>query len=109
VPATPRTPRDRLREYCRLLADLVGWDRSVGDDAPRFGLMFRDRADALLAAAHGLAAHPHLSGDRELADRVAALDAAVARPVAEPRFTRDVVAAGHEVAERLEDLLDVAW
>lgn len=71
--------------------------------------MFRSRADALVAAAGRLAAHPALSDDEELGRRVAALGRAATRPYADPAFNRDVIACGHEVAERVEDLLDVTW
>lgn len=112
VPTPPsgrETPRDLLQEYCRQLADLVGWDRSVGDDTPRFGLMFRDKADGLVVAAHRLAATPPLSGDVELAHRVTTLGRVAAGPVTDPTFNREVIAAGHDVAERVEDVLDIAW
>lgn len=108
-PGGPETPRELLRGYCRELAGLVSWDRSVGDDTPRFGQLFRDKADGLLGAARRLAAHPSLSGDAELGHRVAALDAQVRRPVTEPSFNRGVIEAGHAVAEQAEDVLGVAW
>lgn len=100
-------PRELLLQLCRVLADLASWDRSVGDDAPRFGLSFRDKADRLLAAAEHLAAHPSLVDDGELADRVTVLRRAVGRPVGDSSFTRDVIEAGHAVAEQAEDVLGV--
>jgi hypothetical protein len=109
APTGQGTPRELLREYCRQLADLVSWDRSVGDDTPRFGLMFRDRVDGLVDAARRLAAHPALSGDVELAHRVTSLGTAAARAVTDPTFNRDAIANGHDVAERAEDVLDVMW
>lgn len=105
TPPDPTTADARLRELCRQLAAMVSWDRSVGDDAPRFGLMFRERADGLLVAARALAAHPSLVEDDDLRRRVDELDRAVARHVEDPWFNREVVAATHEVAERAEDLL----
>lgn len=108
-PGGPATARELLREYCRQLAELVSWDRSVGDDTPRFGQSFRDRADGLHVAARRLAAHPSLSGDVDLAHRVAALGSETAREVTDPSFNRDVIAAGHEVAEQAEDALGVVW
>jgi hypothetical protein len=109
LPDGPGTPGELLRGYCRQLAEVASWDRSVGDDAPRFGLSFRDRADALLAAAHGLAAHPSLSDDAELTQRVAVLGLAAAHPVTEASYNRDVIEAGHAIAERAEDALGVVW
>jgi len=109
LPVDRDAPRALLQEYCRRLAVFVSWDASVGDDAPRSGLLLRDLADGLAAAARRLAAHPALSGDAELAHRVASLDRAAARAVTDPAFSREVVEAGHEVAERGEDVLGVVW
>lgn len=103
------TPHEGLQDYCRELAAYVAWEKTYGDDAPRFGLTYRDKAEELLAAARRLAAHPALAGDTDLADRVRALDELVARPVTEARFNRDVIAAGHHVAEQVEDTLGTAW
>lgn len=90
-----------------MLAAYVSWEKTYGDDAPRFGLTYRDKADGLLAAARRLAAHPALADDATLMQRVRALDGVVERPVTEPRFNRDVIGAGHDVAERAEDALGV--
>lgn len=112
MPTTPTghgTPREPLQEHCRRLADLVSWDRSVGDDTPRFGLSFRDKVDALVESARSLVAHPALSGDAELAHRLTALVAVAERAVTDPTFNRDAIANGHDVAERAEDVLDVSW
>jgi hypothetical protein len=109
VAADRGAARTLLEEYCRQLAGFVGWAASVGDDAPRFGLLLRDRADGLVEAARRLDAHGTLSDDAELAHRVAALARAAARAVTDPAFTREVVAAGHDVAERGEDVLGVVW
>lgn len=109
LPADHGSPHELLRELCRRLADLASWDRSVGDDTPRFGLMFRDLADALALAARTLATHPQLSSDVELAQRVVALAETAARPTVDPPFNQDVLAAGHDVADRAEDVLGVVW
>jgi hypothetical protein len=106
---TASLPRDLLHDFCRQLADFVSWDRSAGDDTPRFGLLFRSKADDLVVAAGRLAAHSALSSDVELKHRVAALRGVAERTETDPTFNRDVIASGHEVAERGEDLLDVAW
>lgn len=108
-PDGPGTTRELLRDFCRQLAELVSWDRSVGDDTPRFGQMFRDRADGLLDAAQRLAAHPSLADDVDLAHRVAALGGEAARPALDPSFNRAVITAGHHVAEQAEDALGVVW
>ncbi|MBW0252848.1 hypothetical protein [Cellulomonas sp. PS-H5] len=108
-PAYHTDPRDLLRDHSRRLADLVAWDRSVGDDAPRFGLMFRDKTDEVVVAARRLAAHPTLSGDVDLGRSVVSLGDAAARGWADPTFNREVIAAAHEVAERAEDLLGITW
>ncbi|WP_432456477.1 hypothetical protein [Cellulomonas iranensis] len=107
TPPDPTTADALLRELCRRLAAMVSWDLSVGDDAPRLGLMFRERADGLLVAARALAVHPSLVEDDDLRSRVDELDRAVARHVEDPWFNREVVAATHEVAERTEDLLGI--
>lgn len=109
TPPDPTTADALLRELCRQLAAMAGWDRSVGDDTPRFGLMFRERADGLLVAARALAAHASLVEDDDLRRRVDELDRAVARHVEDPWFSREVVAATHEVAERAEELLGIGW
>ena len=81
----------------------------VGDDVPRFGLLFREKADDLVVTARELAAHPALAGDAEFARRLGVLDAAAARPVTGSTFNRELIAAAHELAERGEDVLRVAW
>jgi hypothetical protein len=105
----PRPPREGLEDYCRDLAAYVSWERTYGDDAPRFGLTYRDKADGLLAAARRLAAHQSLSGDAVLAQHIQALGGLVEQPVTGARYNRDVIAAGHDVAERAEDVLGIAW
>jgi hypothetical protein len=103
------TARPQLLEHGRLLADRASWNRSVGADNPRFGLMLHDKAAGLLAAAERLAAHPSTTADPDLAARLAELRAAAARPVTATTFVRDVIEAAHAVAEQVEDTLGLTW
>jgi len=107
VPDPARPGVEVLAELCRRLAELTSWDRSVGDDAPRFGLLLEEHAQRLAALAERLARDPALAGDAELARRVAVVRAAASRSRSEG--TSGVIEAVHEVAERAEDVLDVTW
>ena len=71
--------------------------------------MLQERAERVTTVAETLAREPVLAGDAELDRRVAALRAAATRSRMATRYSRDVVEAVHEVAERAEDVLGVTW